>query len=124
MVAHGGQTVAPVLVELAFAGRRILAKVNVSETKVDEGPILPPEAVMVESDKVNGQDLRELDDVKLFDAIALAATTRTSVRDNFRLKVLLNALIQGELMPFPRRKLQSQLKERLVLYGRPRTQRV
>ena len=118
VVADGEQIVAPVSVELSVTRCHVLAEVDAREPEVDEVLLLPPEAVVEESDKLNGQDLRELDDVELLDAVALSATTRASVGDDFRLKILLNALVQGE--PVSGRELQRQLEERLVLDGGPR----
>ena len=87
VVAHREEVVAVMSVLLSAARRHVTAKVH----KI---LLLSRQPVVVKSDELYGEDLGQLYNVKFFHEVTLLFALRTSVRDTFRLQVVLDALVQ------------------------------
>jgi uncharacterized membrane protein YcjF (UPF0283 family) len=85
------------------------------KVKVDKVLFLPPQSVVVEPDQLYGQDLGQLDNVKLFPALSTTFAFGARVRNHFGLEEVLDAMLQGELARMSSRQGQGKLEEGLVL---------
>lgn len=94
VVAHREEVVAVMSVLLSAARRHVTAKVHIVQAKVHKILLLSRQPVVVKSDELYGEDLGQLYNVKFFHEVTLLFALRTSVRDTFRLQVVLDALVQ------------------------------